>query len=75
MSKFTSVENLAKNIFNFSIECYIAAGDSLIGGYQAQASKDYLCSLTCSIIQRMKRVQRKLGVLTPMEKHLLYLAA
>ena len=57
-------------MFNFSIECYIAAGDSLIGGYQAQASKDYLCSLTCSIIQRMK-----LGVLTPMEKHLLYLAA
>ena len=33
MSKFTSVENLAKNMFNFSIECYIAAGDSLIGGY------------------------------------------
>ena len=25
--------------------------------YQAQASKDHLCSLTCSIIQRMKRVQ------------------
>lgn len=33
MSKFTSVENLAKNMFNFSIECYIAAGDSLIDGY------------------------------------------
>lgn len=33
MSTFTSVENLAKNMFSFSIECYIAAGDSLIGGY------------------------------------------
>lgn len=33
MSKFTSVENLAKNMFNFSIECYIAAGASLIDGY------------------------------------------
>lgn len=33
MSTFTSVENLAKNMFNFSIECYIAAGDSLIDGY------------------------------------------
>lgn len=33
LSKFTSVENLAKNMFSFSIECYIAAGDSLIDGY------------------------------------------
>jgi hypothetical protein len=33
LSTFTSVENLAKNMFSFSIECYIAAGDSLIGGY------------------------------------------
>ena len=33
LSTFTSVENLAKNMFNFSIECYIAAGDSLIDGY------------------------------------------
>ena len=33
MSTFTSVENLAKNMFSSSIECYIAAGDSLIGGY------------------------------------------
>ena len=33
LSTFTSVENLAKNMFNFSIECYIAAGASLIDGY------------------------------------------
>ena len=33
MSTFTSAESLAKNMFSFSIECYIAAGDSLIDGY------------------------------------------
>ena len=33
LSTFTSAENLAKNIFSFSIECYIAAGASLIDGY------------------------------------------
>lgn len=33
LSTFTSVENLAKNMLSFSIECYIAAGASLIDGY------------------------------------------
>ena len=33
MSTFTSVENLAKICLASQLKCYIAAGDSLIGGY------------------------------------------